>query len=484
VRLPRLVVPIAAVSLVLPLVVAASAGGKSTAPTFQQYTSPVGVNAYTGIPEPLGDVVEAHAPFGIYTQTGVGDSCGEPTLGVDEKTGNVLYQCGLQTLRITGFGKGGKATWTPVQPLVESLQSSDPILWRDPDTGRVFVNQLMPQGCSLQAYSDDFGATWTQGAVGCGIGISFDHQTIVTGRPRTLPASPAYPNLVYYCTNDWPLTVGPPIADCSVSLDGGLTYGPTHPMSTDPDETCSQILGHIKTAPDGTLYAMPDGCNDEAGDQAVFVSTDNSISWTKRSIPHATEGDAGHPSIAVGSDGTLYAAWGSADNAEGGGRVRVAVSRDKGAHWTSPKPLGKELGVHVSRFPLAVAGDGDRAAVAYLGSKASGNPGRNKTFFGAWHMYVSYTYDRGRTWKTYDATPKSPVQVGSVCTGGLSCTSGPTGDRNLLDFNDMVIDGKGHVVIAFADGCLKAKGCTTKDRLRKGAIIRQLTGKSLYRDRG
>jgi hypothetical protein len=37
------------------------------------------------------------------------------------------------------------------------------------------------------------------------------------------------------------------------------------------------------------------------------------------------------------------------------------------------------------------------------------------------------------------------------------------------------------VVIAFADGCLKTKGCTTKDRLRKGAILTQTSGKSLFR---
>ncbi|MCW2670045.1 MAG: hypothetical protein JWO27_1942 [Frankiales bacterium] len=87
------------------------------------------------------------------------------------------------------------------------------------------------------------------------------------------------------------------------------------------------------------------------------------------------------------------------------------------------------------------------------------------------------TYDRGRHWKTYDATPGSPVQVGSVCTGGTACSD----DRNLLDFNDMVLDGKGRVVIGFADGCLKTKGCTTADRLRKGAIVRQTTGPGLYR---
>jgi hypothetical protein len=477
---PLLALAVAAVSV--PLALSAAAGARSNAPTFVQYTSPVGVDLITGAPEPVAGLIKQVKEnpydipvFGIYSQKGIGDSCGEPSLGVDPKTGNVLYQCGLQTLRITGMTKDGRSTWTPVQPPVESAQSSDPILWRDTDTGRVFLNQLMPQGCSAQAYSDDFGSSWTQTTVGCALGISFDHQTVGTGRPTSLVTTPAYKNVVYYCTNDLEAL------QCGVSLDGGLTYGPSHPVATAFNDSCSAIVGHIKSAPDGTTYLMPDGCSDEAGDQAVYVTTDNALTWTKRSIPHATEGDAGHPSLSVASDGTVYAAWGSKDNAEGGGRVYVSVSRDKGAHWTLPVPLGRELGVHVTRFPITAAGDGDRAAVAYLGSTDTGNPGRNKTFQGTWRMYVSYTYDRGRTWKTYDATPGSPVQVGSVCTGGTSCTTGPGSDRNLLDFNDMVLDGRGRVVIAFADGCLKTKGCTTKDRLRKGAIIKQTSGKSLYR---
>jgi hypothetical protein len=473
VRASRLLVPVAAAALSVPLVLSAAAGGRTSAPVFQQFTSPAGRSLYTGVPQPLGDVVEKQAPFGAYTQTGIGDQCGEPTLAVHPRTNEVLYECGLQTLRITVDGQ--RSTWTPVQPPVEGLQTSDPILYQDPATNRVWVNQLMPQGCSVQAYSDDFGRSWTQGPVGCAVGVSFDHQTIGAGRPTTLRTSPLYPNVLYYCTNDLPGL------DCGVSLDGGLTFGPNVPVSTDPTESCSAIVGHVKSAPDGTTYLMPDGCDDEAGDQAVFVTTNNGLTWTKRSIPHATQGDAGHPSLAVGSDGTVYAAWGSGDSSEGGGRVHVAVSRDRGLHWTMPKPLGRELGVRVTRFPLAVAGDGDRAAIAYLGSTSADDPGSNKGFFGAWRMYVSYTYDRGRTWKTYNATPVSPVQVGSVCTNGLACVKGPDSDRNLLDFNDMVLDGKGRVVIAFADGCLKKKGCTTKDRTRKGAILWQRGGKSLFR---
>ena len=42
--------------------------------------------------------------------------------------------------------------------------------------------------------------------------------------------------------------------------------------------------------------------------------------------------------------------------------------------------------MRVSRFPLAVAGDGDRAAVAFLGSTDDGNPGNRKDFTGVWRI--------------------------------------------------------------------------------------------------
>lgn len=478
-RLSRIALPLVAVAATVPLTLAATAAPKTVTPRFQQYTSPSGVDMVTGhLPKEGVDAYQAlkgaGVPvYGIWVQNGLGDDCGEPTLAVDRRTSNVLYQCGLQTLRISRFGPKGKATWTPVTPPVSGEHTSDPLLYQDPTTGRVWVNQLLTSGCSTQAYTDDFGDSWTSSAVGCAVGISFDHQTIGTGRPTVLRTSPTYPNVLYYCTNDLLLL------ECGTSLDGGLTFGPTHPVASRADG-CSSIVGHVKSAPDGTTYLMPDGCTGEGGKQAVFVSTDNALTWTKRSIPHTTDGEAGHPSLGVGRDGTVYAAWGSADNEDGGGRVHVAVSRNRGQTWTQPAVLGKELGVRVSRFPLAVAGDGDRAAVAFLGSTAGENPNRNKEFFGTWRLYVSYTYDRGRTWRTYVAT-RDPVQVGSICTNGTACTRGPDSDRNLLDFNDMIIDARGRVLVAFADGCLKPKGCTTKDRHKKGAIVRQEAGRGLYR---
>ena len=416
------------------------------------------------------------------------DLAGEPSLGYDPKTDQVLFMADKSTWRVGAFGAGNElATWTDITDPVEGAQTSDPILWRDPDTGRTFVNQLMLQGGSLQAYTDDNGKTYTHSTMGGGIGISFDHQTVGTGKPAvgqtTLPKPIGYPNYVYYCTNDLYA------ANCSASIDGGLNFLAATPVYAGSlaQGPCAAIFGHIKTDPrSGTVYLPPNGC---AGKQMLFASEDNTLHWTGYPVPDSTNGDSGHPSVAVGrKDGAVYYAWGSNDGfQQKTGRTNVAVSFTHGRTWTAPVALGKDLGVVTSRFPVVVAGDAGRAAVAFIGSKATGDPNAApsatdatvKAFTGTWDLYVSYTADGGKTWKTYDATPNDPIQRGPVCTRGTTCLAG----RNLLDFNGMVLDGNGQVVIALADGAL-SKTDTYADALSKATIIRQTGGPSLYAPAG
>ena len=186
-------------------------------------------------------------------------------------------------------------------------------------------------------------------------------------------------------------------------------------------------------------------------------------------------------------DGDVYLAYGGPLDGETvfqSGPPLVVVSKDKGVTWTKPLRLGTDLGIVNTRFPVAVAGDDGRAAVGFLGSTTGGNggetgigtdmqPNGNAPFTGRWDLYVAFTEDGGRTWRTVDATPDHPVQVGPICTGGTTCGA----SRNLLDFNDMVIDPKtGKVLVAYADGCPGTAACTTDVRLQKATIARQVGG--------
>jgi len=149
------------------------------------------------------------------------------------------------------------------------------------------------------------------------------------------------------------------------------------------------------------------------------------------------------------------------------------------------------LGIHNVQFPEVIAGDDDRAAFAWLGTKAIGDDQHNG-FVGpdgnpaVWHLYVSMTYDGGQTWTTVDTTPNDPVQRGCVDLQGTSnktvTDNNICSQRNLLDFNDITVDTQGRVLVAYADGCTGT--CVTDPTALStgatGTVMRLTTGKGLY----
>ncbi|MDQ1438264.1 MAG: hypothetical protein QOK43_1893 [Acidimicrobiaceae bacterium] len=370
--------------------------------------------------------------FKNYAPTsGLGADAAEPSIGLNPKTGVAMMQAGYETLRVD-FTKSPVA-WRDVGSAITSSASLDPILFTDQRTGRTFVSQLAGD-CSLMAYSDNDGASWTENPFGCGAGAGVDHQTVGGGRFASglLGPSSSYPDTVYYCAQ------AVATAQCSLSTTGGLTFGPAVPIYSAAQ--CGGLHGHIKASPlDGTVYVPNADCG---GKQAVIASSDNGNTWTIRKVPGTTTQDESDPSVGVGSDGTVYMGMQNGD-----GHPLVSVSRTKGATWTAPVDVGKSFNIQNTQFPAVVAGDGDRAAFAFLGTSSAGND-QAATFPGVWHLYVATTYDRGATWTTVDATPTDPVQRGCIWLGGGSNTC-----RNLLDFMDVTTDAHGHILVGYADGC-------------------------------
>src|SRR5436190_3274398 len=72
-------------------------------------------------------------------------NAGEPSLGTDWKTGNAMYMAGTQISRIS-FDAAGKATWTDVTPLQQSVVNEDAILFTDSVLGRTFTEGLLVAG--------------------------------------------------------------------------------------------------------------------------------------------------------------------------------------------------------------------------------------------------------------------------------------------------------------------------------------------------
>lgn len=417
----------------------------------------------------------AHAAPPTYTNyvppAGMGTSAAEPSVGFNPKSGAVLFIASTETLRASfdQCPSPAKATWTDVSFLTTSKVTFDPILFTDRDLGRTFVSQLLPTKESLAAYSDDDGESWTP-SQGAGIGSGVDHQTIGGGPFASgllRPLLPNYPHSVFFCSQD------DADANCAASVDGGLTFGPAVPMYTVLD--CFGLHGHIKIGPDGSAYVPNPSCG---GGQAVVVSHDNGLTWAVRPLPGSVSGGS-DPSIAVATDGTVYAGWIDADK-----HPMVAVSHDRGESWTEAHNVGLATqgiptNLENAAFPAMVAGDPDRAALAFLGTPTAGDGGGDDPAFPAvWHLYVAHTYDGGKSWVIADATPNDPVQRGTICQGG---TLGCTQTRNLLDFNDATLDAQGRVIVGYADGCV---GSCVQGPPNSGSalatIARQVSGQGLF----
>jgi hypothetical protein len=404
----------------------------------------------------------------------LGRSAGEPSIGVGlpiagHPEGRALFQSDVQTLRVTFNGACAKPFWEN-KPAPTSQQDFDPILFTDFQTGRTIVHLLSFAANVIVGESSitdsppspsNDGDVWSP-SNGSGVGSGVDHQT-VGGGPYHLPllGTPANPHAVYYCSQ---ALVD---ANCARSDDGGVNYGPSVVVYT---SQCGTLHGHVKVAPDGTVYLPNRFCG---GNEAVVASEDNGLTWEVRKIPASAQGGS-DPSVGIGSGGRVYFGY-----ADGDTTAAISMSNDRGKTWSSPLDVGASFGINNVVFPAVVAGDNNRAAFAFLGTPTSGGLTGPK-FTGIWHLYVATTYDGGATWSTVDATPNDPVQRGCIWLGG-----GANICRNLLDFMDVQIDHEGRILVAYADGCsggecvLAPASATGDSYTALAAIARQTGGRRL-----
>jgi hypothetical protein len=424
---------------------------------------------------------------------GLAGSAGEPSIGWTGASDAIMFQASTQTSEVHWDDSFTVpvASWTPHASLITSnTATADPILATDPVAGRTFVSQLL-LACSGASYSDDDGKTWSPSS-GCPAPHGADHQTVgfgpaVPGSPEALVA----PNgrMAYYCSQEIVTAL------CGASVDGGRTFGPSSPAFTAVN--CSNAFhGHVKVGPDGTVYLPSERC----GGQAIARSLDNgrTFSFIKLPTDFTAVSNLTHPSISVSraapkpsnatGPGVLYYANGDAQN-----RLIVTTSNDRGTTWGPRVDVTAGLGLQAVDFPVVQAGDPDRAAVSFFGTKDRAGSGNYSTVgYGevgghhtvAWHLYVAHTYDRGVTWTVVDTTPDDPTQRGCLWTSGTTVDDAQTRCRNLLDFNGITVDGIGRVLVGWADGCTGP--CRTSDlvadndRSQLGTITRQTSGRGLY----
>jgi hypothetical protein len=470
----------------------ASAVSSSTAPaivpTAPQDTGPkIGFENFEA-PGTLVQVASSSQGPTAHTVEYMGHDSGEPSVGVNWKspnsvTGVTNFQSDLQTLFIkfddSCPSNGQKATWYNSSAPTSLFVDSDPIGFTDRQTGRVFAAELtlLSPTCKV-SFTDTDGldalgqpdqAGWTP-SEGSGIPSSVDHETIGGGpyhSPIPSLATP-YPHAVYYASQSLVVLNVPQV---SRSDDGGLTFGP----SVLTTSACGGLHGHIKVAPEGTVFIPNNSCS---GQGAVLVSEDNGITWNIRPVPGTTSNPAlQDPQVGIDNNGRVYFVMSSATST--GSQAVVATSDDHGVTWKNVYDVGAIYKLRNVFYPAAVAADANRAAVAFYGSTTGGDGSAN-SFNGTWHLYVANTFDGGKTWTTTDVTPNDPMQRGCIWAHG-----GADICRNLLDFFDMTVDKQGRVEVGYVDGCtdgtcaqaaLTAKGNAYTAR---GVIARQSSGRRL-----
>jgi hypothetical protein len=413
-------------------------------------------------------------------------NAGEPNIDANWVTGNTMYMSGTQITKIKWDDTKSPPvpTFTDVTPLGQSKVNEDAILTIDHRTNRTQVAGLLIAGSNIST-SDNDGTSWTQDFFP--VPHSPDHETINGGPYHGNSAAlTAYPDAIYYCSQNIVQAAG---AFCGRSDTGGLTWNPSTLVFAGTD--CGAIHGHVKVGPDGTVYLPQRACG---ANQGMAVSFDNGATWPVERVPDSTTIglNSSDPSVAPAPDGkTVYYAY-----QDGFGSPEVAVSSDHGKvnTWSASTNVGAPFGIKNTKFPEIVVGDSDRAAVTFLGTTTPGDD-QSAAFTGTWYLYVAFTYDRGKTWTTVNATPNDPVQRGCVWMSG-----GSNPCRNMLDFNEITVDGHGRVEAAYTDGCtatcvtdntINATNCSGSENAsytstptctygRLSAVVRQQCGLGLF----
>jgi hypothetical protein len=373
------------------------------------------------------------------------NGAGEPSLGVNSRTGKLLFRAGFDNYRITltpGAGTVG-ASWSAADFNPVPAASLDPILATDYTTGLTMAGADNGPCGGLVVTSDDFATTATPTVPCTG---AADHPTIGFGKQAVDPLSPlSNGRVAYYCQQS-------SFQVCTASEDGGTTWLPAVPQID-----CLSLFGHLKSSEvDGTAYVPAATCINPDGNTVVggFMTEDNGSSWRGYYIPDAPTPARGFdPSATVTPDGTLYETW----SRDGDYQPVVTWSKDKGATWAPKVDLGATVSprLDATTFTTMTSGDNGRIAVAFLGARktaATTLTPFDGQYPGVWNLYVATSYDAGATWTTVQVS-QDPVQRGGINDGGIA---GDDDHRNILDFMDAQTTVDGRVAVAFADGCVNA----------------------------
>lgn len=474
--------------------------GSTTTPPDGLGDAPLSIVNATSVWHVGGDNTTGKVADAVPYLKEINHNAGEPTLGLT-KDGSIFYAAITFANDVAGQDLcpqtpvGGSPTCLPRTDILRSddagvtwklvtpyapggvvrahATTGDPYVYVDPTTNRVFDIDQQDIACYILSTSDDKGATWLGPTDAC-FDAPADHQTLVTAKPRTIPPSPLYPNLVYVCYNQITHSL------CVRSADGGLTFQATTPPyqsipSAKPNETdptnpdlavCSGLVGHVKAAPDGTLYLPRRNCDEPI----VAVTQDDGVTWTTALVSKkkayfgggATVG--ADPAVAVDAKGVAYYVFQSAD-----GHLQLHYSKDQGKTWSAGVDV-LAPGLSVGHLPALIAGDEGRLALAYVGTDVVGGYAAEKANMtnATWDGYLAIV-----TNASSDAPSLVTTRVNPHADPLVRGACGPGRCPGLYDFIDVQVDADGRPWATFVDACTKKCATpegTDKDNSRGGGM--------------
>ncbi len=427
---------------------------------------------------------------------------GEPTISVDEPTGEVFASgptgTGTQRSLWEGSFDGGQTfrVITPNAPPTAIQSTQDPPGGGDTDlnfdhTGKEYFADLYALACLRSATTSDGGATVNQGLDACGQTPGADRQWLaVYDPPAGTPHQSAYTGpkpLVYLEFNN--LTGPGPNggAQWNKSTDGVNYTNATNGVNVATESTYSpfgpdgypavdQQTGKVFQAasfpnPGGTYDLRLNIGTPDAQGNLTFLDAPTASSAGGPNyaglIPIAknlvTSPDTLFSVVSMDSARNLYVAY-ALNNPSTPSQDQIYVSAASAAtgwtKWTPPVKVSDgstTTGDAVNLFPWIKAGGPGRADAVWYGSDKAVDPSSQGGQ--AWNAFmdqVVFPVDssgaitgQAPTTNLVKVSPH-PMHYNDICLQGSSCITAQ-GNRNLADFFTVTIDRSGAAEIVYAD---------------------------------
>jgi len=320
----------------------------------------------------------------------------------------------------------GGQTWTltPSSLRANLPGGGDSDISVDPVTGTLYMTDLW-LGSATVSRSTDRAASWIANPVQ-GVVVQ-DRQWVATAGSGN----------VYHATHQIPAGL---VVSKSVAPADGLVYVYSTVAATPVDQAgCVCPPGNLIAEPGTGLLGSGDRVGliyaTSSGGIKFARSTNGALTFTNVPVSGASAADTtqAFPVVAPAGNGALHAVWMEVFGTSSS-RVRYARSADWGASWTPPTTL---VAAGTSLYPW-VASRGSKVAVTLYHTDAAGTPGTVPEGSPWFESYLE-SLDGGVSFSTLAAIDTVPVKSGPICTEGINCS----GDRELLDFQSVTVDGAG-----------------------------------------